>query len=179
VTGNAQVGTEGVGVAVGTDAYAKSGTEVEAHATAGQNGIDVGASASVGNAVGVDATGTESLREASITGGAGVSAGEHFEAGGGATATFEDGKATVGVSGDVAALIGVEADVGVTVDTKQIQADTNAVVESATEAEKVVANTLVDTGAKVVVEDTGKKAGNSIVDTAKRAGNTVRKWFKF
>ena len=54
----------------------------------------------MGSSVGVDGTGTVDLREASVTAGAGVSVGEHVEAGGGGQATFTDGKATVGVNGE-------------------------------------------------------------------------------
>ena len=77
---------------------------MDAHVSAGDKGVDVGGNVSCGESVGVDGSATVDLREASVTGGAGVSVGEHFAAGGGGQATFEDGQATVGVSGDVAAL---------------------------------------------------------------------------
>jgi hypothetical protein len=159
ITADAQAEYTGFGAAVGVDAYAKSGTEAEGHLSVGQKGVDVGASASVGTAVGVDATGTVALREASATGGAGVSVGEHFEAGGSATATFEQGKANVGVSGDVAALVGIEADVSVTVDTNQIQEDTTTVTHA--------------------VVDTGKKVEDAVVDAGKKTGNAIKKAFHF
>ena len=167
---NASVEYQGVGASVIVDAYAKSGTEAEAHMMAGEKGVDVGASASIGNAVGVDAEGTVNLREASATGGAGVSVGEHFEAGGSATATFDDGKATVGVSGDIAAFIGVEADVSVTVDSRQITKDVSA-----------ASNTVVVGGEKEVVKaanvlaDTGKKAESGITGTFNKIGKAFKK----
>ncbi len=158
-----EAGYAGVGAAVGIDAYAKSGTEAEVHLSVGDKGIDAGASASIGNAVGVDAEGTVKLREASMTGGAGVSIGEHLEAGGSATATFDHGKATVGVSGEVAALIGVEADVSVTVNTQQITKDANTVVNTVVANEKKAENVIVDTGKKVEkgAKDTCNKIGKA------------------
>ena len=164
------IGYEGVGAGASVDAYVKQGTEAEAHMSAGENGIAAGASASIGTAVGVDAEGTIGLREASATAGAGVSVGEHFEAGGSAEATFRGGKATVGITGDVAALIGVEADVSVTVDTHQIQRDSEAVAKETTKAAVVVADQTV----KVA-----EKTGNAITRGAKDLGKKMKKAFRF
>ena len=123
----------------------------------------------------MDASGTVALREGSVSVGAGVSIGEHLEAGGSASATFTHGKATVAVSGDVAALIGVEADVSVTVDTKQIAHDATAAANAVADVGKKAENAVVDTGKKAenAVVDTGKKAENAVVDTGKKAGNAI------
>jgi hypothetical protein len=103
------------------------------------------------------------LKEVSVTTGAGVSIGEHFEAGGSGEATFKNGKATIGVSGDVAVLVGLNFDASVTVDTKQIQKDA-----------KVVTNEVV----KVVNDPNVKKATNEINNTAKKTGNEISKGLK-
>ncbi len=186
VDGTAKV--EGCGVSAGLDAYAKTGTEVEAHLQAGQNGVAAGAEASIGNAVGVDAEGTVALRGVEASAGAGVSIGEHLEAGGSAEATFRDGKATVALAGDVAALIGVEADVKVTVDTKQVVADSLAVAAASEKAAHVVADTsvkaadVVVSGATSVAKDAGKaldKAGKDAGNAMKKAGKGIKKAFHF
>jgi len=117
----------------------------------GQNGVSAGAEASIGNAVGVDASTTVGLREASGTVGAGVSIGEHLEAGGSGEATFKNGVATIGVSGDVAAIVGLEVDASVSIDTKQIQKDAVVVAK---ESEKI-ANTVANE-TKVVAKETEK-----------------------
>ena len=166
VTASGSVGAEGVGVAVGVDAYAKTGTEASANMSVGQNGVSAGAEASIGNCVGVDAEATVGLREASVTAGAGVNIGEHLEVGGSAGATFDKGVATVSVSGDVAALIGVEADVSVSIDTNQIVKDSVVVAK---ESEKVV-NTVVNEAPKVINTVT-----NTVNDTAHKAKKEVNK----
>lgn len=126
------VNYQGLGGSVSGDAYAKSGNEASGSVKAGQNGLSIAANVSSGSCVGVDGEGTIDLREASATAGAGVSIGEHFEAGGSGEARFKNGKATIGVSGDLAAVVGLEVDVSVTVDTHQIQKDTIAVATKAT-----------------------------------------------
>jgi hypothetical protein len=157
VTASGSVVAEGVGVAVGVDAYAKTGTEASVNMSAGQNGVSAGAEASIGNCVGVDAEATVGLREASVTAGAGVSIGEHLEAGGSAGATFDKGVATVSVAGDVAALIGAEVDVSVSIDTNQIVKDGKVVSDA-------VVHTVVPEAAKVVNTVT-----NTVNDTAHKA----------
>jgi len=165
-----QANYKGVGTSTKVDAYAKSGTEVEAHMLAGSKGLDVGGSVSSGSYIGVNASNTTSLREASVTTSAGVSVGEHLEAGGSGEATFKNGKATVGVSGDLAVLVGVNVDVSVTVDTHQIQKDAKVV---ATETLKIVNDPVVQKVGNDVA-NTANKAEN----TAKKAGNDVNKAFK-
>lgn len=155
LTADGHVSRAGFGVAAGVDAYATSGTTAEASASAGQNGVAVGASASVGTAVGVSASGTESFREGSASGAAGVSVGEHFEAGGSVSATYDHGKATVAVSGDLAAYLGVEADVSVTINTGQIQKDA-----------KTAAHTIVDTG---------KQVGNTVKKETNKIGRAIKR----
>lgn len=162
-TATSQVKYKGVGTSTSVDAYAQSGNQVEAHLSAGANGVAVGGSASTGTFVGVNASNTTAIKQASITTGAGVSFGEHFEAGGSGEATFKNDKATVGVSGDVAVFVGLEVDVSVTVDTKQVQKDV-----------KVVTNEVV----KVVNDPIVKKAGNEINNSAKKAGNDISKGLK-
>ncbi len=188
LTVDATAKIEGCGGSVGIDAYAKTGTELEIHAQAGQNGVAAGAEASIGNAVGVDAEGTVSLRGVESTAGAGVSIGEHLEAGGSAEATFMDGKATVAISGDVAALIGVEADVKVVVDTKQVVADAVAVAGASQAAAHTVADTSVKAADAVastatsVAKDAGKaldKAGKDAGNAMKKAGKGIKKAFRF
>lgn len=181
-TGEVQGNYKGVGTSVGVDAYAKTGTEMEAHVLAGSKGIDAGGSVSTGSYVGVNASNTTNLREASVTTSAGVSFGEHFEAGGSGQATFVDGKATVGVSGDLAAFVGVNADVSVTVDTKQIQKDavvvSNAVSNAvAKEAVKLTNDPTVKKAESTVV-NTATKVGNDAGNTAKKAGNDINKGLK-
>ena len=136
VTVDAAVNYKGFGGSVSGDAYAKSGNEASASVEAGQNGLSMAANVSSGSCVGVDGESTIDLREASATAGAGVSVGEHFEAGGSGEATFKHGKATIGVSGDLAAVVGLEVDVSVTVDTHQIQKDTMTGIAEATKATK-------------------------------------------
>lgn len=136
ITVDGAVNYEGLGVSVSGDAYAKSGNEALASVEAGQNGLSMAANVSSGSCVGVDGEGTVNLREASATAGAGVSVGEHFEAGGSGEATFKKGKATIGVSGDLAAVVGLEVDVSVTVDTHQIQKDTMNGIAAGTKATK-------------------------------------------
>ena len=173
VTVEGNVDYHGVGGSVTGDAYAKSGNEAEAHISAGENGLDVGAGVSCGSAVGVDGEGTVDMREASATGGAGVSIGEHFEAGGSAQATFKDGEATVGVSGDIAAIVGLEVDTSVTIDTNQIQKDSKLVIRETTKiVDKVVNETkpVVNT----VVNET-KPVVNTVVNETKPVVNTVVK----
>ena len=153
-TVDTQVNYKGAGTSVGVDAYAKSGNELEAHALVGSKGVDAGATVSTGTYVGVGATNTTSIRGASVTTGAGVTVGDHFEAGGSGTATFIDGKATLGVSGDLAAVVGLKVDTSITVDTKQMQKDANKVANEAS------------------------KATNSVASGAKKAGNDVSKAMK-
>jgi len=166
-TATTQVNYDGFGTSTTVDAYAQSGNQVEANVKAGANGIAGGGSVSSGSSVGVNASNTTSLREASITTGAGVSIGEHFEAGGSGEATFKDGKATVGVSGDVAVLVGLDVDVSVTVDTKQVQKDT-----------KVIANETVKVVNDSNLQNATKKTGNQISNTAKKTGNDISKGLK-
>ena len=173
-TGEVQGNYKGVGTSVGVDAYAKTGTEVEGHVLVGSKGVAAGGSASTGSYVGVNASNTTNLREASVTTNAGVSFGEHFEAGASGEATFIDGKATVGVSGDLAAFVGLKADVSVTVDTKQIQKDAGVVAKEAVKIAndptvKKVENTVVNTASKV---------GNDVSNGAKKAGNDINKGLK-
>ncbi len=184
ITVDATAKIEGCGGSASLDAYAKTGTELEIHAQAGQNGVAAGAEASIGNAVGVDAEGTVALRGVEATAGAGVSIGEHLEAGGSAEATFKDGKATVAISGDVAALIGVEADVKVVVDTKQVVADAVAVAGASQGAANTVAATSVKAADAVtgVAKDAGKaldKAGKDAGNAMKKAGKGIKKAFRF
>ena len=106
------------------------------------------------------------MKEASVTTGAGVSIGDHFEAGGSGEATFKDGKATIGVSGDVAVLIGLDVDVSVTVDTKQVQKDVNVVTNK-------VVKIVNDPHLKQATNDAAKKTVNEINNTAKKTGNEI------
>lgn len=166
VTVEGGVGTEDAALEGSATVFAKTGTEVEGHVEAGVHGVDVGAEASIGNAVGIEGEVTESMRYGSVTGGAGVSVGEHFEAGGSAEATFKHGVATVGVAGDVAALVGVDADVSASVDTKPIVTDAKVAAQEAVVAEKAVEQAVVSAGG--AVESTAKKAVNSIASGAKK-----------
>ena len=177
-TATSQINYKGVGTSTSVDAYAQSGNQVEAHISAGANGLAVGGSASSGTFVGVNASNTTAIKEASVTTGAGVSFGEHFEAGGSGEATFKNGKATIGVSGDVAVFVGLEADVSVTVDTKQIQKDAKVVANAVTH--EVTKDVI-----KVVNDPTVKQATHEITNTAKKAdeglkkgGNEISKGFK-
>ena len=163
-TATSQVNYKGVGTSTAIDAYAQSGTQVEAHLAAGSNGLAVGGSASSGSFVGVNASNTIAIKEASVTTGAGVSFGDHFEAGGSGEVTYKNGKATVGVSGDVAVFVGLDADVSVTVDTKQIQKDA-----------KVVSNAVSNEVTKVVNDPTVKQATHEIANTAKKADEGLKK----
>jgi hypothetical protein len=163
VTVDAKVGYDGVGVSTGVDAYAKSGTELELATKIGQNGVMVNASASSGSYVGVDAEGTIQIRGISASGGAGVSVGDHFEAGGGAEATFEKGKLNIGVSGDVAVLVGLEVDASVSIDTNQIQKDAQTVTHEVIKTEKIVESEVKHlTNDIKKVENTTKKVGKDI-----------------
>ncbi len=184
LTVDATAKIEGCGGSASLDAYAKTGTELEIHAQVGDHGVAAGAEASIGNAVGVDAEGTVALRGVEATAGAGVSVGEHLEAGGSAEATFKDGKATVAIAGDVAALIGVEADVKVMVDTKQVVADAKTVAAASETAAHTVADTSVKTADAVVsiAKDAGKaldKAGKDAGNAMKKAGKGIKKAFHF
>jgi len=183
VTTNTEINKEGCGVAVETDTYIKSGNEANASITAGSSGLAVDGNVSIGSSVGFDATQTINMREGSITGGAGVSIGEHFEAGGGGEATFKDGKATIGVSGDLAAVVGVEVDVSVTVDTKQIEKDSKVVVNETVKDANIVANettkvaNTISHEADKVINKAGSdlnKAGNDL----KKTGNSISRGFK-
>lgn len=172
------------GVSASADAYVKSGTEAEAHLAAGANGLQAGASASVGTAVGVDGEATVAVSGVSGTAGAGVSVGEHFEAGGSAEATFKDGKATVGLTCDIAALIGVEADVSVTVDAKKVVEDAKVVAGT---AEKVAHDTekVAEQAAPVLEKaatDAGgalQKAGKDAESGLKKTGKAIKKFLRF
>jgi hypothetical protein len=117
------------------------------------------------------------MREASATGGAGVSIGEHFEVGGSGQATFKDGQATVGVSGDVAAIIGLNVDASVTIDTHQIQKDSKVVARETTKAVDTVVHET-----KPVVHETAKVT-NTVVNetkkTTKSMGDHIKKIFKW
>lgn len=170
----------GVGVGISADAYAKTGTEASLNMSVGQNGVSAEAEASIGSCVGVDAEGTVGLREASVTGGAGVNIGDHFEIGGGGQATFDKGVATVGVSGDVAALIGVEADITLNIDTKQIQKDTIVVKDTTEKAVEIIikeAPKIIDVSKEIAHEtDKVTKEVEKITnDTVKKAGKEVNK----
>ena len=190
VSGSAQ--QEGIGGIGGSaTVYAKTGTELEGHVVAGDHGVDVGAGASIGNAVGVDADITCSNRYTSTTAGAGVSIGEHFEAGGSAQATCDHGVVTVGVAGDVAALVGLDVDVAVSVDTKQIVSDGKEAVHAVEKVAPVVEKTVVQTTNTVVqttntvvhaVENTANSTvhtvTNAVSNGAKSATNSVTKAFK-
>jgi hypothetical protein len=167
---------EGFGVAAETTVYIKTGTEFEGHVVAGDHGIDMGAGASIGNAAGVDAQITESVRYVETTAGAGVSIGEHFEAGGAAQATCEHGVVAVGVSGDVAALVGVDIDIAVSVDTKQIVSDGKEVVHVA----ETVAPIVQKTADKAVhtVEHAATSTANTVGKGINSAAKSVKKAFK-
>ncbi len=176
-TASASVGVDGIGGASGSaTAYVKTGTELEAHVVAGNHGVDVGAGASIGNAAGVDAEVTGSNRYTSTTAGAGVSIGEHFEAGGSAKATCEHGVVTVGVAGDLAAIVGLDVDVAVTVDTKQIVSDGKQVAHAVEKAAPVVVHTVTDTANTVAHGATS--AANTVAHGATSAANTVNKGVK-
>jgi hypothetical protein len=184
-TAAGSVGVDGIGGYSGSaTVYVKTGTELEGHVVAGDHGVDVGGGASIGNAAGVDAEITGSTRYTTETVGAGVSIGEHFEAGGSASATCNHGVVSVGVSGDVAALVGLDVDVGVSVDTKQIAKDGKAVVDAvAPVAAPVVATTAATatTTANTVANvatSVATSAANSVSKAAKSATNSVKKAFK-
>ncbi len=176
LTTDAKVGTHGVGASTSLDAYAKSGSELEASARVGANGANVSAGVSSGSYVGVDAAGTVKARGVSATGGAGVSVGDHFEAGGGAEATFEKGKLNLGVSGDVAVLVGLEVDVSVSIDTNQIQKDAVHLADTAVKTEKVVESEV-----KHIANDAAKElnhTGKKIESGAKKVGKDIKKGIK-
>jgi hypothetical protein len=172
ITANAKAGSNGVGVLTGVDAYAKSGTELELATKIGQTGVKVNAGASTGSYVGVDAIGTVNARGVSASGGAGVTVGEHLEAGGGAEATFEKGKINIGVSGDVAVLVGLEVDASVSIDTNQIQKDAETVAHSVVKTEKIVESEV-----KHITNDICKTE-KKVENTAKKAGKDIKKGLK-
>jgi hypothetical protein len=189
MTINANVNKEGFGSNTTVDAYAKTGTEGNANISVGQNGVEASVGGSIGNSVGVDVEQTVNLREASATVGAGVSIGEHFEAGGGGEATFKDGKATIGVSGEVAAIVGLDVDVSVTVDTKQINKDVNTIIDNAPkiankthEKANIIANETQEKAnriankthekANIIANETQEKA-NRIANKTQQVTNTV------
>lgn len=162
---------EGVGISGTGTVYAKIGTEIEGYMDAGKHGVDVGAGASIGDAVRIDAEITESARYVSGTAGAGVNIGEHFEAGGSAQATYDKGIVTVGVAGDVAALIGLDIDVSASIDTNQIVKDGKEVVHIAEKVAPVITSTT--NKAVNTVESTTNKAVNTVTNTAKSTVNTI------
>ncbi len=159
VTANSNINYHGLGNNNSVDAYAKSGTDIEASLMVGKNGVDVNGGVSSGSYVGVDISNTINLREASATAGGGVTVGDHLEIGGGGKATFDHGKATIGVSGDVAVLVGAEVDLSVTIDTHQIQKDVNTAIN-------------------VIHSDEVKTVTHTIDQGAKKAGKEMKKAFK-
>jgi hypothetical protein len=175
-TVTAGVGEAGVGIDGSATTYVRSGTEVDAHVVAGTGGVDVGAEASIGTAVGVDAEVSGNARYVGGDVGAGVSVGEHFEAGGSAHATCEHGVVSVGVAGDVAAVVGLDVDVGVSVDTRQIAKD-GAVAVHAVEGAIPVATHAVETAVPVAASTT-KSITSTISNGARSATNAVKKAFK-
>lgn len=168
-----EVGAEGFGGSGFLDAYVKSGTEVEVHLEAGQNGIAVEAGGSIGTSVGVDAEGNINLREVSATAGAGVSVGEHLEAGGGGEATFKDGKAKIGVSGELAAGIGLDVDLAVSVETKQIVQDANLIIKETPKVVDTVIHEAPEVVDKTVHEATN--VGNKVANESKKTGKKIKK----
>jgi hypothetical protein len=179
---------EGVGVSGSATAYAKTGTEVEGHLDAGTHGVDVGANACIGESVGVEGEVTEFVRYVSGTVGAGVSVGEHFEAGGSAEATCKHGVVTVGVAGDVAAVIGLDVDVSASVDTNQVVKDGKAVAHEVEKVAPVVTQTTTQVATQVVTQvattatKTTNTAVSAVTNTAKSTVNTIssgaKKFFK-
>ncbi len=175
-TVEAKVGSHGIGGSGSVDAYAKSGTEIEASMKVGQNGVKAEGGVSSGSYVGVDAEGTIKARGVSGTAGAGVTVGDHLEIGGGGEASFEHGKLNLGISGDVAALVGVEVDANISIDTKQIQHDAVLVANETVKVEKIVQDTT-----KEVVKDVSKEAvkvEKKVENTAKKVGKDIKKGFK-
>ncbi len=166
ITSNSSINYNGLGNNNSVDAYAKSGTELDASMMIGKNGVDINGGLSSGSYVGVDVSNTINLREASGTASGGVTIGEHLEVGGGATATFEHGKATIGISGDVAVLVGAEVDLSVTIDTHQIQKDVNTTIN-------IVDNCVHSNEVKSVTHTIEK-----IDQGAKKAGKEMKKAFK-
>ena len=174
LTSNSNVNYHGVGNSSSVDAYAVSGTQLEASMMVGKKGVDVSAGASSGTYVGVDATTTVNLRGASGTVSGGVTVGDHLEIGGGGKATYDNGKVTMGVSGEVALLVGAEVDLEVSVDTKQIQKDANTAIHTIdNEANKIIHSNEVKT-ATHTVEQGAKEASK----TVNKAGKDVKKAFK-
>ncbi len=175
LTSNSNVNYHGVGTSNSVDAYAKTGTELEASAMVGQKGVSVSGGASSGSYVGVDASSTINLREASGTASGGVTFGEHLEVGAGGKATYTNGKVTVGVSGEAAVLIGAEVDLEVSVDTHQIQKDVNTVVN-------VIDNKVIHSEEIKTVSHNVEKEVNhgvkEISNTANKAGKDMKKAFK-
>jgi len=178
------VGADGiVGVSSSATVYAKVGTEVEWHVVAGTHGVDVGAEASIGSAVGVDATVTETTRYTEATVGTGVSIGEHFEAGGSAAATCNHGVVDVNVSGDLAAIVGLDVDVGVKVNTNHIVKDGKKAVHTVKKTVPVVKKTVpVVEKAVPVVEKTATSVISTVSSTVsngvKSTTNSINKAFK-
>ena len=171
------VGADGiVGVSSSATVYAKVGTEVEGHVVAGTHGVDVGAEASIGSAVGVDATVTETTRYTEATVGTGVSIGEHFEAGGSAAATCNHGVVDVNVSGDLAAIVGLDVDVGVKVNTNHIVKDGKKAVHTVKKTVPVVekAVPVVEKTATSVISTVSSTVSNGVKSTT----NSINKAFK-
>jgi hypothetical protein len=175
-TVEAGVGEAGFDAGGSVTAYVRSGTEVDERIVAGTHGVDVGAEASIGTAAGVDAGVSGNARYVGGDVGAGVSIGEHFEAGGSAHATCDHGVVSVGVAGDVAAVIGVDVDVGVSVDTHQIAKDGKIAVH-AVEAAVPVATHAVEATVPVAISTT-KSITSTISNGAKTATNAVKNAFK-
>lgn len=176
-TAEAAVGVDGIcGASGSATAYAKTGTELEGHVVAGNHGVDVGAEASIGNAIGVDAEIGANSRYTTTTVGAGVSIGEHFEAGGSATATYEHGIVNVGVAGDVAAIVGLDVDVGMQINTKQIVNDGKEVAHVVEVAAPVVATTA--TNASKTIASVANNAISTVNKGVKSTTNSIKKAFK-
>ncbi len=174
LTADTNINYHGLGNSTSVDAYAVSGTQLDASMMVGKKGVDVNAGASTGSYVGVDANTTMNLREASATASAGITIGEHFEIGGGGKATYNHGEITVGVSGDVAAIVGLEIDAQVSIDTKQIQKDVNTVIN---ETNKIIHNDDINHTLNTTTHtiDKGIKETSHVVN---KAGKDIKKAFK-
>jgi hypothetical protein len=171
------IGVDGICSASGSaTAYAKTGTELEGHVVAGNHGVDVGAEASIGNAIGVDAEISGSNRYTTTTIGAGASIGEHFEAGGSATATCENGIVNVGVAGDVAAIVGIDVDVGMHINTNKIVNDGKEVAHVVESTAPVVAATA--TNISKTITNTTTNVISKVSNGAKSATNSIKNAFK-
>jgi hypothetical protein len=174
LTSNSNLNYHGVGNSSSVDAYAVSGTQLEASMVVGKKGVDVSAGASSGTYVGVDASTTVNLRGASGTVSGGVTVGDHLEIGGGGKATYDNGKVTMGVSGEVALLVGAEVDLEVSVDTKQIQKDANTAIHTIdNEANKIIHSNEVKTATHTV-----EQGAKEVSKTVNKAGKDVKKAFK-